>query len=431
MKRIIAGFFTLLLVWSASARSELNIVVTEGSREAIPLAVVPFANRTPAALPEDVAQIVADDLQRTGQFSPLERGRMLSLPSAANEVFMRDWRLLGQRYLLIGGVEPVADGRLQVRYELYDVTTGERILGEIISGSLSQLRTIAHRVSDEVYEALTGVRGVFSTRIAYVTLQQEGQTRRYRLEVADADGRNSKVILRSSQPILSPSWSPDGRSIAYVSFENERPAIFIQDVTTAKRTRVTSFPGLNSAPAWSPDGRKLAMALSKDGNAEIYVMDLATQNLQRITNHWAIDTEPAWSPDGRSLVFTSDRGGGPQIYQVDLANPGQVTRLTFEGKYNSRPRFSPDGKTLYFVHQQGGSFRMAAMDMQTREQRILSDTGLDESPSVAPNGSMLIYGTHAKGQGVLAVIAVETGAKYLLPAKAGEVREPAWSPFLD
>lgn len=413
------------------ARAELVIEITQGSREAIPVAIVPFANRTGNALPEDIAKIVSDDLQRTGQFNPLDRGRMLSLPSSSTEVFFRDWRMLGQRYLLIGSIDPAGPGRYQVRAELYDVNTSERILGEVVAGSEKSLRDLAHLISDLVYEALTGVKGVFSTKIAYVTLHRGANgASRYQLEVADADGRNANVILTSDQPIMSPSWSPDARQLAYVSFEGKRPAIYIQEIASGRRTKLTNFRGLNSAPTWSPDGRSLAMALSKDGNAEIYIMDIQTKKLERITNHWAIDTEPAWSPDGRTLVFTSDRGGGPQIYKVDLAGSRKETRLTFEGNYNSRPRFSPDGKKLYFVHQRAGAFRMASMDLQSGELSILSDTSLDESPSVAPNGSMLIYGTSKGGQGVLAVIAVETGAKFLLPSRQGEVREPAWSPFL-
>ncbi len=426
-------FMLLGTFWLAPAQAELVIEITQGSREAIPIAVVPFANRTGAALPEDVGRIVADDLERTGQFTPLDQGKMLSLPSSANEVFVRDWRLLGQRYLLIGSLEAAGAGQFKVRYELYDVNSSQRILGEVVTGSQNSLRDLAHHVSDAVYEELTGLKGVFSTKIAYVTLQNLGKgAARYQLEIADADGRRSNVILKSDQPIMSPSWSPDGRRLAYVSFEGKRPAIYIQEVFgTGRRSKLTGFPGLNSAPSWSPDGRRIAMTLSKDGNAEIYVMDVQSKSLQRITNHWAIDTEPAWSPDGSSLVFTSDRGGGPQIYKVDMANPGNETRLTFEGKYNSRPRFSPDGKTLYFVHQRAGDFRLASLDLQSRQMDILSDTGLDESPSVAPNGSMLIYGTKKGNQGVLAVVAVETGAKYLLPSRAGEVREPSWSPFLN
>lgn len=412
-------------------RAELVIEITQGSREAIPVAIVPFANRSGNAMPEDIAKIVSDDLQRTGQFNPLDRGRMLSLPSTSEEVFFRDWRMLGQRYLLIGAIESAGDGRFKVRSELYDVNTNERIFAEVVTGSEKGLRDLAHYISDSVYEALTGVKGVFSTKIAYVTLHKAASGSRYQLEVADADGRNPNVILTSDQPIMSPTWSPDGRQLAYVSFEGRRPSIYIQEVASGRRTKLTNFPGLNSAPAWSPDGRRLAMALSKDGNAEIYVMDVQTKNLQRITSHWAIDTEPAWSPDGKSLVFTSDRGGGPQVYKVDLSSPGRESRLTFEGNYNARPRYSPDGKTLYFVHQRGGAFQMASLDLKSREMNILSDTGLDESPSVAPNGSMLIYATRKGEQGVLAVVAMETGAKFLLPSRQGEVREPAWSPFLN
>jgi TolB protein len=429
-KRLLLAILTVMFI--ATAQAELVIEITKGSGQAIPIAVVPFANRSMNAVPEDVSRIIGDNLQRTGQFKPLERGNMLSLPSSAAEVFFRDWKMLGQRYLLIGSTEfSPGDGQYRLRYELYDVFTQERVLGEVVSGPENRLRDLAHYVSDAIYEALTGVKGIFSTKIAYVTLQKRGSgAANYQLEVADADGRRSNVILKSDQPIMSPSWSPDGTRLAYVSFEGKRPAIYSQDIASGRREKLTGFQGLNGAPAFSPDGRKLAMTLSKDGNPEIYVMDLQTKNLQRITNHWAIDTEPSWSPDGRSLIFTSDRGGGPQIYRADVTNPEGLKRLTFEGKYNSRPRFSPDGRKLYFVHQRGGNFRLASMDIQSGEMQLLSDTGLDESPSVAPNGSMLIYATRQKGQGVLAVVGVETGAKYILPSSSGDVREPAWSPFL-
>ncbi|WP_369601655.1 Tol-Pal system beta propeller repeat protein TolB [Hahella sp. SMD15-11] len=424
-------FGLLMLVQTMMARADLVIEITQGVDSALPIAIVPFRVLSEQSPTEDLAGIISDDLLRTGEFAPLPTERMLSLPAVGKDIYFREWRLLGQRYIVVGQVRvSPADQQVELTYELYDVSSQQRVLGERIAAPLNQQRRLAHRVADAVYEALTGVRGVFSTRIAYVLLRNTSKGVRYVLEVADADGRNARVIAESAQPIISPSWSPDGRQIAYVSFERRRrPAIFIQDVRTGARRQIQQFEGLNSAPAWSPDGRKLALTLSKDGNAEIYILDLTTNRLRRLTNHWAIDTEPSWSPDGRSLVFTSDRGGGPQIYQIS-AEGGAPVRLTFEGRYNARPRFSDDGLKVYYVHQRDGAFHVAALDLGTRETTVLSDTGMDESPSVAPNGKMVIYATQRKGKGVLAVVSVVTGSRYLLPSQDGDVREPAWSPWL-
>lgn len=411
---------------------ELTIEITQGSDKAISLAVVPFKNNSISAIPEDVSKIVKEDLQRSGEFDALPVERMLSLPTQAKEVFYRDWKLLGQSYLIVGEIEySDLDKKYKVRYELFDVNTEQRLIGEVLTGTESSLRDLAHRISDAVYKKLTGVRGVFSTRIAYVTLERssKGDTD-YRLQIADADGRRSRVLLKTSEPVLSPAWSPNGEKIAYVSFETGRPAVYVQTIATGSRLKVSSFKGLNSAPAWSPDGSTLALTLSKDGNAEIYLMDLQTSVLKKLTNHFSIDTEASWSPDGRQMVFTSDRSGSPQVYRMALSDL-RPSRLTFDGRYNARPRFSDDGKRVYFVHQKGGVFNIAALDLKDGSQRILTETPLDESPSIAPNGRMLIYGTQRGQNGVLAVVAVDGQAKYFLPSRFGDVREPAWSPFLN
>ncbi|RMF17357.1 MAG: Tol-Pal system protein TolB [Gammaproteobacteria bacterium] len=423
----------VLVTWfSMAARADLVIEITQGVESALPVAIVPFRVVSAQSPGEDLASIIAGDLERSGEFAPLPTSRMLSLPSSGKDIYFKEWQLLGQRYLLVGQVNvSLAEQQLTATYELYDVSSQQRILGERIAAPLDQPRRLAHRIADAVYEALTGVKGVFSTRIAYVTLKQTARGPQYALEVSDSDGRNAKTIARSAQPIISPAWSPDGRQLVYVSFErNRRPAIFIQDVKTGTRRQIQQFRGLNSAPAWSPDGSRLALTLSKDGNAEIYVLDLTTNRLRRLTNHWAIDTEPSWSPDGRELVFTSDRGGGPQVYRMS-AEGGAPVRLTFEGRYNARPRFSTDGKTVYYVHQRDGAFHVAALDLESRETTILSDTDLDESPSVAPNGKMVIYSTRQRNKGVLAVVSVVSGSRFLLPAPDGDVREPAWSPWLE
>lgn len=426
-KLLVFLLISLAPMWS---RADLVIEITKGVKAALPISVVPFANVTGQALGEDVASIVSEDLLRSGDFAPLPRARMLSLPSSGDQVYFRDWSILGQRNLLIGKITfDAATGLYKTQYELYDVQSQTRLVGKVLTGKKTQLRDMAHAIADTVYETLTGEPGVFSTQIAYVTLEQSGNNVQYKLEVADADGQRSKLIFRSDMPIMSPSWSPDGKKLAYVSFESGRPAIFIQDKLTGVRTLIANYSGLNSAPAWSPDGTRLAVTLSKDGNAEIYILDLGLSDLRRLTNHWAIDTEPSWSPDGKNIVFTSDRGGGPQVYMMD-STKGQARRLTFEGVYNARPRFSLDGKSIYYVHQHRG-FNLASLDLETGLNTILTETDMDESPSVAPNGSMIIYATQKQGKGVLAVVGINSGSKYTLPARFGDVREPAWSPFLN
>ncbi|WP_416399304.1 Tol-Pal system beta propeller repeat protein TolB [Allohahella sp. A8] len=420
----------LSLLLSAAARADLVIEITQGVKGAVPIAVVPFANETNGNLPQDPSEIITEDLRRSGDFAPLGKQNFLSLPSKGEDIFFRDWSLLGQRYLVVGALSKGDEAdTLKLRYELHDVTSRKRILGRVVTGKESALRDMAHSAADAIYEALTGTKGVFSTKIAYVVLEGSNKKPIYSLEVADADGQRSKVVYKSPSPVLSPAWSPDGKKLAYVSYETGRPAIFIQDINSGVRTKTAAYQGINSAPAWSPDGRQLAMTLSKDGNPEIYTLDLGSGDLKRITNNWGIDTEANWSPDGKSLVFTSDRGGSPQIYKTDISGGGE-TRLTFDGRYNARPRYSMDGKSLFFVHQREGVFNVARMDLETRELDVLSGTRMDESPSVAPNGNMVIYATKDNDRGMLAVVGVTTGARYVLPSREGDVREPAWSPFL-
>jgi TolB protein len=417
---------------AVQAQAELMIEITKGSDTALPIAVVPFTNKGTVPVPYDLARIVANDLQRSGDFDTLPTSRMLSLPDTQEQIHYRDWRMLGQSYVLVGQISYTEPGqKYEVRYELIDVYGQKRLLGEVISAGSNGLRKLAHHISDSVYEAITGVKGVFSTKIAYITLEQLTQNKQeYRLQIADADGQNAYTIFKSRQPMLSPAWSNDGQHLAYQSFDSGRPAIYISHVKSGNKRKVTSFQGLNSSPMWSPDDASLVMTLSKDGNAELYRYNLATNAIDRLTNHYAIDTEASWSPDGKELVFTSDRSGKPQVYRMNLKER-LPKRLTFEGNYNARPRFSLDGKTLYFVHQVNGDFRIAAIDMETGDQRILTSTPLDESPSLAPNGRMIIYATLRNNKGVLAVVSVDGGSKYFLPSTHGEVREPSWSPFLN
>lgn len=422
---------SVLLLVSRLSTAELTIIVTQGADSAIPIAIVPFANKGTNAIPEDIQKIVADDLQRSGEFEPLATNRMLSLPSRAQEIYYRDWSLLKQNYVLIGQVEHSNYSKsYKITYELYDVNQQQRVVGEVVSGGENSLRDLAHHISDAIYEAVTGIRGAFSTKIAYITLQSglKGESE-YRLQVADADGRRSFTLLKTSEPIISPAWSPDGKKLAYVSFESGRPAIYTHVIATGKRELVSAYKGINGAPAWSPDGKSLALTLSKEGNAEIYRLDLAKKELTRYTRHYAIDTEASWSPDGRQVVFTSDRSGSPQVYRMNITDL-QPERLTFDGRYNARPRFSEDGKSIFYVHQANGSFNIATMSLENGNQQTLTETPLDESPSLAPNDRMLIYATQRGRKGVLAVVSVDGRAKYFLPSEFGDVREPAWSPFL-
>jgi len=429
MKRLAPALFSaLLMVVSLSARAELVIEITQGVDDPTAIAVVPFAWQGVGAPPEDVAQVVQSDLARSGQFAPVDRQDMLGLPSTQSEIFYRDWRAIDTEYLLIGRVSGTT--QMRIEYELYDVLRQAVVYKGVEQGSANEARMLAHRVSDQVYQSLTGIRGAFATRLLYVAVTRvPGGKDYYRLTLADSDGARPIVLLESREPVLAPAWSPDGREIAYVSFETSRPAIYRQNLQSGVREQLTNFRGLNGAPAWSPDGRTMAMVLSKDGSPDIYLMDLASKRLTRVTRHYAIDTEPTWMPDGKSLLFTSDRGGRPQIYRYDLAT-AQTTRLTYEGAYNARARVAQDGRNVVLVHQQNGRFHIALLDLVTDRLQILTSTELDESPSIAPNGSMLLYATKFRGRGILAAVSVDGGVKFRLPARDGEVREPAWSPYM-
>jgi TolB protein len=417
-------------VWSGVSRAVLTIEITEGVVSAIPIAVVPFGSQGPGAPPENISEVITADLKRSGYFSPLPSNAMPEHPTQVSEVNLDLWRGRGNDNLVVGSVRPVEAGRYLVQFQLVDILGGKVLVGERYQvGGEGSLRRLAHQIADIIYEKLTGQRGAFSTRIAYVTVNRDaGNKFPYVLNVADSDGYNPQPIVRSPEPILSPAWSPDGRKLAYVSLESRRAQVYVQDVATGTRERVSASPGLNSAPAWSPDGRYLAMTLSKDGNPEIYLLSLATGALQRITNNPAIDTEAAWAPDGQAIVFTSDRGGSPQLYRV-APGGGPAERLTFEGSYNARASFSLSGRALALVHRTAGRFRIAALDLETGALRVLSDGALDESPSVAPNGSLVIYATRSGGRGILAAVSMDGQVHQRLVATEGEVREPAWSPF--
>ncbi len=429
MTRSFAATLWLQLCLVATGHAAITIEIDRGYDNPKKIAVVPFAN--PANVTgENPASIIGFDLARSGQFAPTPTANMLSLPTRPSDVLFRDWRVLGDEYVVIGRSEMEPNGNLSISYSLFDIFKERQIAGERFSGPVASAREMAHMVSDAVYEKLTGIRGAFATRIIYVVARNLGTPSvRFNLEMADADGARPRTLLESREPILSASWSPDGKRVVYVSFERGKPSIIMQEIATGNRSVLTDFPGLNSAPVFSPDGRQLALVLSRDGNPEIYVMDLASHDLRRVTRNQWIDTEPSWTADGKSLIFTSDRGGKPQIYQVTLAS-GLTQRLTFEGDYNARARLLPDGKHLIFVHRRDGVFHIALMDLERGNTMVLTSTPLDESPSIAPNGTMLIYATQDKGRGILAVVSIDGRVKYRLPSSAGDVREPAWSPFL-
>lgn len=406
--------------------AQITIEITEGMDEPTPIAIVPMAGVRPSS-GESISDIVSNDLRTSGFFQPISKKDMLSFPSKETDIYYRDWRLLGASYLVIGNMWREGDS-YALEYELYDVISQKKLFKKITRGGPQAIRDIAHAASDQIYEAITNIKGVFSTKMLYVEDMGVDGPRRYRLVKADIDGARDSVLFASSQPLLSPAWSSDMRQVAYVSFETTRPAIYRHNLVTGSREQITNFKGLNGAPAWSPDNTKLAFVLSKDGNPEIYTYDLVTRRYSRITNHFAIDTEPNWTPDGKSLIFTSNRGGSPQIYQIGLASK-RIERLTFDGDYNARGRVSPDGKSIVMVHRENGVFHIAWQDIASGSIRILTETWLDESPTIAPNGAMLLYATQHNNKGVLAAVSMDAGLKFRLPSKQGNVREPAWSPF--
>ena len=423
-------FMALAGLVSAPTVAQLQIEITRGIDNPTPIAVVPFGWSGAGTSPEDVARIIDGDLARSGQFSPVSRRDMLSYPTRGSELYFRDWRAISSDYVLIGRFEAAAPGQLRLGWQLFDSTREQQIEEGSVTGEASEVRMLAHKIADAVYEKLTGIPGAFATRLLYVSVTRNPNDKDfYRLTLADSDGARPIVLLESREPILAPSWSPDGNEVAYVSFETSRPAIYRQNLRTGAREQLTNFKGLNNSPVFSPDGNSMAMVLSKDGSPDIYLMNLASKRLTRLTQHYAIDTEPTWMPDGQSILFTSDRGGRPQIYRYDLKN-GKTTRVTFEGRYNARARVAQDGRNVALVHQQGGSYHIAVHDLVTERLTVLTQTQLDESPTIAPNGSIVLYATKRDGRSILGAVAVDGGVSFNLPARDGEVQEPAWSPYL-
>jgi TolB protein len=421
MKKLFLRSLALLcvgLTTATAAQAQIRIEISGVESTQIPIAIAGFADENLA--PQQVSAIIKADLDRSGYFKIIDTGTTMS---ESSEINYADWKAHGAFDLVVGSVQQLANGRYDVRYRLLDIGKQSQLSGFALTDVADHTRLTAHKIADDIYEKLTGVPGDFSTRLSYVT--KSGSE--YKLQVADSDGENVHDALRSPAPIISPSWSPDGTKVAYVSFENRKPIVYVQNLVTRERKVVANYKGSNSAPAWSPDGNKLAVALTLSGSTQIYLVDAAGGNLQRLTNSGGIDTEPRFSPDGQTIYFTSDRSGGPQIYKMSV-NGGSAQRVTFKGDYNISPRISPDGKTLAYISQRGGQFQLYVLDLATSQELRLSDGSRDQAPSFSPNGRYIMYATESRGS--LAVVSIDGSVKHQLTTQLGDIREPTWGPFM-
>ena len=423
----------IVALWlGGAAQAQLQIEIVDGIEGALPIAVVPFSTQAGTSVPEtDIAEVIANDLRRSGLFDPMPVADMIDRPASPPEVRFGTWRLLNVDYVALGRIVTAPDGfGTEIEYHLVSVHDRRTLFSRAIASGPGAYRLRAHQIADEIYEQLTGIPGAFASRIAYVKVQNSGtENEQFELIVADSDGYNPQTIVRHSEPILSPNWSPDGNSLAYVSFATGKSNIVVQNIFTGQRDVISSERGINGAPAFSPDGQYLAMSLSNSGNSEIWLRHLASGRMQQLTNHWAIDTEPAWSPDSREILFTSDRAGRPQIYRI-RPNGSGLERITQEGRYNSRVSVDPLSGQLAMVHGSGTEFRIAILDRETMRLRVLSPGRMDESPSFAPNGSMVLYATREGERGVLSAVSADGRFRQRLVLTDGDVREPAWSPLI-
>jgi TolB protein len=411
-----------LVAIGPNAHAQLVIDVTTSAGRQIPIVLVPFANEDSA--PQNITPVIGNNLARTGLFRIVNTTGISVLPSEPSEINFTDWTARSAEALVIGGIYPVAGGRFEVRFRLFDVAKQNQIASLSYTVSASQLRATAHKISDEIYEKLLGERGVFSTKIAYVL--KRGM--RFDLQVADADGFNPQTILSSQEPIRSPKWSPDGNKLAYVSFESRKSTVIVQDLATGQRKTIANFRGDNYAPSWSPDGSRLVVALSKDSVSQIYLIAANGGDATRITESNSIDTNATFTPDGKDIIFVSNRSGGPQLYRIPVSG-GTPQRLTFEGNYNVNPRMSADGKLVAFVNREGGKLRIATLELASSQVNVLTEGPLDDSPSFSPNGRTVLFESKAGGRGILGSVSVDGRVKSRLTSQSGDVREPAWGPY--
>ena len=421
MKNMISRLLVGAALYAATlTHAQLAIEITGAGAQRLPIAIADFGGERGIA--QALVSVVRSDLERSGRFNIVDStGALLDENTVPNH---GEWKARGADALAAGSTTATPDGRYETRFRLHDTQKQAALAGQALAHTSAQIRTTGHRIADIIYEKLTGERGIFSTRIAYV-VKGPG---RFELQIADADGNGAQVALASKEPIISPAWSPDGSKLAYVSFEAKKPIIYVHDLATGRRHVAANFKGSNSAPAWSPDGRKLAVVLTKDGSSQLYLVNADGSGVTRLASSSGIDTEPQFSRDGEFIYFTSDRGGSPQIYRQPVAG-GAAQRVSFDGSYNVTPRLSPDGKLMAFVTRDAGRFRVAVMDLATRQTQVLTDTAKDESPSFAPNGRMILFATEVGGRGVLAAVSTDGRVKQRLSIQAADVREPAWGPF--